>query len=354
MSESLGLGDADAGVRWIGIRRHQALLVVVGLGLTSAWILAKGAPIAELGTGEHRETGAGPMGDGRTLGEWLGVAARYLGRSRWSDVTVREWGDDVVVWTTGEVAFRAYELDHRGRLDLSGRDVALAQALAALADAASASSENRHISQHVLTRDGATATVLALPSEVPAPEGWRPHNARALEAIGVDDSSTLSVYERFGYLRTSSGLVRIFRVRDFSSVPDSRSLLEHLLRVPVDLDLSVHVDVVSGAKSHRLAARAVHRVRSDEATSSAAGFRRSARSSRSFERLAQREVLVANGRALMRLGVFVVVRGATLEELQLRSTAVWRRAHDGGLRLERGRGRQGGWFRAQLPGGAEW
>jgi hypothetical protein len=33
---------------------------------------------------------------------------------------------------------------------------------------------------------------------------------------------------------------------------------------------------------------------------------------------------------------------------------VWRRAHDGGLRLERGRARQYEWYRAQLPGGLGW
>ena len=62
------------------------------------------------------------------------------------------------------------------------------------------------------------------------------------------------------------------------------------LRSSVPFDLAVHFDVVAGAKAQRLAARAVHRVRSDDVTSSAAGFRRTARSSRNYERLAQREV----------------------------------------------------------------
>jgi hypothetical protein len=63
---------------------------------------------------------------------------------------------------------------------------------------------------------------------------------------------------------------------------------------------------------------------------------------------------VASGRALVRLGVFVVVGGSSLEELERHSAAVWRRAHDGGLRLERGRARQYEWYRAQLPGGPGW
>jgi hypothetical protein len=354
MSNALGLGECDAEARWIGIRRHQGCLAVVGFGLVSAWVMGSTSPPTELVAGVVLLLAAVPMGDGQTVGEVIVVMGRYVARSRWRYMTIREFDDDVILWAPSDVVFRAYELDHRGRLDLSGRDVSLAEALAALVDAVSAGSENQHVSQHVMNRHGDTSTLLALPSEVPAPEGWRLKNSRALDAVRAGDASSLQLFERFTYLRLPHQLVRVFRVRDFSSVPESRSLLEQILRTPVDLDVSVHVDVVAGAKAHRLAARAVHRVRSDEVTSSAAGFRRSARSSRSFERLAEREVLVASGRSLLRLGVFVVVSAESFEDLQRCATIVWRRAHDGGLRLERGRGSQYEWFRAQLPGGPGW
>jgi hypothetical protein len=353
-SDPFGLGDSDAENRWIGIRRHQAVLVVAGLGLASAWLLREPAPLEELGAGLALLASAVSTREGKTLGETLVAAVRFLCRSRWHDIDVREFGDDVMLSAPEVVTFRAYELDHRGRLDLSGRDSSLAGALAALVDAISASSEDRHVSQHVMRRENWSSTLLALPRETPAPDGWRRHNSLALTLIRVNDDSSLPLYERYTYLRAPDQLLRIYRVRDFSSVPESTSLLEQLLRSPIALDVSVHVDVVAGAKAHRLAARAVHRVRSDEVTSSAAGFRRSARSSRSFERLAQREVLVARGRALLRVGVFVVVSGASFEELRKRSEAVWRRAHDGGLRLERGRAHQYEWYRAQLPGGPGW
>lgn len=353
-SDSLGLGESDAETRWIGVRRHQAVLVAAGLGLASFWLLRASAPLGELVIGLALLACGLPVRDGQTLGEALVVAMRFLCRSRWHDLSVREFGDDVMLSAPHVATFRAYELDHRGRLDLSGRDITLAETLAALVDAVSASSENQHISQHVMRRDGTTSTLLSLPLETSAPDGWRRNNPLAFTLIRTIDGSSSHLYERYSYLRTPEQLLRVFRVRDFSSVPESKSLLEQLLRSPVALDLSVHVDVVAGVRAHRLAARAVHRVRSDDATSSAAGFRRSARSSRSFERLAQREVLVASGRALMRIGVFVVVGGTSLEELDRRSAAVWRRAHDGGLRLERGRARQYEWYRAQLPGGPGW
>lgn len=86
----------------------------------------------------------------------------------------------------------------------------------------------------------------------------------------------------------------------------------------------------------------------------AAGFRRSARAERSFQRLAQREGQVASGRALVRLAVYVAVRASTNDELRREVAAVVRATHDAGLRCERGGGRQALWFHYQLPGGLGW
>lgn len=354
MSETLGLGEADADVRWIGVRRHQALLVVLGFGLVSDWIMSKRPPIAELVTGLCILVSAVPVGDGLTVAEYVVVASRFVTRTHWFELLARELGDDIVVWARGEASFRGSELIHLGRLDLSGRDVAIAEDLAALADAASAARRGQHFSQHVVSRAGVVATLLALPGDVPTPDGWRSNPALAREVLGAGDSTAHRLFERFTYLRGPSELVRVYRVRDFSSVPHARALLEQTLRSSAPFSLAVHVDVVAGAKAQRLAAKAVHRVRSDEATSSAAGFRRTARTSRNVARLAQREELVASGRSLLRVAVFLTVRGETLEEVQRLGALVWRAAHDAGLRLERGRGRQLSWYIAQLPGGPSW
>ena len=354
MSENLRLGESDADARWIGIRRHQAVLVIVGVGLASEWVMSPRAPLVEIIAGLALGVGAVPCSDGLTLSEQCVVALRFLFRSHWHELSVREFGDDVVLWAVGEVALRGHELIHRGRLDLSGRDVAIAEALTALADASSAARAGQHFSQHVVTTGDDVATLLTLPVDVPAPDGWILNNSLALEVIGVTHQTSLRVLERFTYLRTTQQLARIYRVRDFSSVPPTRGFLEQLLRSTTPLDLALHVDVVAGAKAQRLAARAVHRVGSDDATSRAAGFRRTARSSRNFERLSQREALVASGRSLLRLAVFVIVRGESLDEVQQRSALVWRHAHDAGLRLERGWGLQARWYYAQLPGGPGW
>jgi hypothetical protein len=146
----------------------------------------------------------------------------------------------------------------------------------------------------------------------------------------------------------------VLRVRDFSAVPDGHGLLERLQFASPTLDVVVHVDVVGGARAHRLAARAVHRVGSDDVTSRAAGFRRTAQSTRTLERLRQRESLVVEGTALLRIAVFVVIQSASLQELQRDVNAVTRCALESGLRCEVGLGRQSSWYCAQLPGAPGW
>jgi hypothetical protein len=354
-SDVLGLGDSDAETRWIGIRRHQAALLIVGVALVAEGVMNARVRTPALLVGVLLCAGSVPGGDGRTVGEQCAVALRYLLRQHWRTLTLRELGGDVFLWLNGEVAVRGYELAHRGRLDLSGRDVDLAQSLAELADAASASRSGQHLSEHVVHTTRGVTTLLALPVDTPAPDGWVPMNELAIQvATGSFDVTSAHLFERPSYMRTSHHLIRLYRVRDFSFVPPRRALLEQLLRSPVAVDVALHVDVVGGAAAQRAASRAVHRVGSDEVTSRSAGFRRTARSSRNVERLAERERLVASGRALVRVAVYVTVRADTLEELRHRSTQVWRQAHDAGLRLDRGRGLQAAWYRANLPGGLGW
>ncbi|HEY5105109.1 MAG TPA: hypothetical protein VII65_08715 [Acidimicrobiales bacterium] len=355
MSDHLGLAESDADSRWIGVRRHQAVLVIIGLGLLSNWVISPTSPIVEAVGGVALMVCAAPAYDALTIGQLLLIVIRFLLRTHWNTVNVIELGNDLALWAKGDVSFRAYELNHRGRLDLSGRDVTNAESLAALADAASAARAGQHFSEHVLRHRDRTTTMLALPIDVPSPDGWSMNPSLAHEVVGLHDGSTsLPLLERFTYLRASDQLLRLYRVRDFSSVPGSRGLLEQVLRSSTSFDLSLHVAVVSGAKAQRLAARAVHRVGSDDATSRSVGFRRTARSVRSIERLAQRETLVAGGKSLLRVAVYLLVSGSSLDELHQRSSSIWRHAHDAGLRLERGWGLQAQWHRAQLPGGPSW
>ena len=120
-----------------------------------------------------------------------------------------------------------YELDHRGRLDLSGRDVALAESPMALWPMRPcAPSEDQHVSSaRDATRHG-TTTLLAFPVSTPPPEGWRLRTTLAAHARAPRGERRLRcLYERFTYLRTAPSWCGSFACRTSPSVPESsRSL----------------------------------------------------------------------------------------------------------------------------------
>lgn len=353
MSEALGLGESDADARWVGLRRHQAVVLVLGVVLAGNAVLRARAWVTPWEWGAAVALLAAAVSwNAQTLGERAGVAAGFALRRHWCPVSALDIGEDLVVCAGAQATVRVHELEHVGRRDLAGRDVRDAEAMARLVDAVSSTPHGQHVSLHVRRGDDLTCTVLALDAAVAAPEGWRPSREAVRCLAGLERASS-TLLERFTYLRAPREVLRVFRVRDFSAVA-SEALLEGALRTTERFDVAVHLDVVDAARSHRMAARAVHRVASDDAATRAFGYRRSARAARSLERLARREVLVAEGRALVRVAVFVVVRAPSLTLLRPASARVWRQVHDAGLRLERGWGRQASWWRAQLPGGPGW
>jgi len=355
MSEFVGLGEADAESRWVGIRRHQAAVIIVGLGVTGDWIIEPHAKIGELVFGLCSLTAALPAGDGLTVAEFLCVAVMFAARQRWMVVRAEPQGTTLALRARGTTTVNGFELLHRGRLDLSGSDVELSERLVELVKSLATSDETDHASIHVRSSFACATTLLALRSSTHCPEGWRENCQLLREFLDLrTDHASVGVLERWGYVRTRDEVVRTFRVRDFRGASDARALLEKVQQSPCRPSVSLHLDVLASARAQRIASRAVHRVGSDNAVSSAAGFRRSARSKRSLHRLAQQEELVARGEALLRLAVFISVRATSLTDLRQRASELLESCEESGLRVERGMGRQLPWYCFQLPGGPGW
>jgi hypothetical protein len=354
MSDAVGLGEADASGRWIGIRRHQAVLVIIGILLIGDFITRTSSTIAELVTGVALVALAVPTVDGLTCAEIVIVTQCFLVRPKWMRLHLSDAAAGVEIDARATVCTQGFELHHRGRLDLSGRAEHDAVALAQFVDALAVGDDDRHVSLHVCTRRAQTRTLLSLPPGTHAPEEWKACDALVAHVAGATIGEPSWHLERWRYLRNSNTVLGVLRVRDFSGADSRQSLLDRVQFACDDLDVVVHVDVIGARRGARLSARAVHRQGSDDASSRAAGFRRTARSARVFDRMRQRESSVAEGRALLRVGVFLVVRAATVDELGERVELVRRRAGEAGLRCERGLGRQGRWFALQLPGGPGW
>jgi hypothetical protein len=355
MNELLDLGLADGESRWIGVRRHQAALAIAGIGIMGEWLTQVHGDIFELVLGVVLLSCAAPTKDGLTVGERLSICVNFAVRSRWTSIRATQSNGTTSISARGDATVRGYELKHRGRLDLSGRDRLNSLALGEFADALSTLDETRHFSLHVRTSSNSVTTLLATPLEVSPPLCWSANTKLvgefARDRVGVGAGWLL---ERWAYVRNDREVVRVLRIRDFSSVPDGRAFLERMQFASPTLDVVVHVDVMGGIRAHRLAARAVHRVGSDDAASRAAGFRRTAQSSRTLERLRQRESLVADGAALLRIAVFIVIRANSMGQLRRDVKAVTRTSVESGLRCEPGHGRQALWYCAQLPGGPGW
>ncbi len=344
------LGEADVGARVAGLRPHQAAAALVGVALLATALL--GGPERMLGAalGLALVGAAVPVAGGLSGLEVAAVAGSFLGRSRRHVVGALTLDGEVLVWADRSPAWAlgGYALAHRGRLDLTGADLEVAHALARAIDAASAGGD-RVVTVHV-TPAPARATLLATSPGSLAPEGWAPAPTALVAALGPREGPEALYYERPTHLRGAAGVVRVCRVRDFGAVAPGVALLERALRTETPVQVSLRCEVVGARRGARLASRAAHRVDADDAVGRALGFRRSARAARSMARLARREAEVAEGRALVRVAVYLVLCAPDLDELARRAAALWRHAHDAGLRLDAGVGRQAPWHRAALPG----
>jgi len=119
--------------------------------------------IIELAVGIALLSCAAPTRDGLTVGERVRIGVDFMVRSRWTSVQVTKSGKVVTIVAHGAATVRGFELQHRGRLDLSGRDQQNVLALEEFADALATSKDTRHFSLHVRTSPNHVATLLAVP-----------------------------------------------------------------------------------------------------------------------------------------------------------------------------------------------
>lgn len=327
-SDPLALGEADLETRWLGLTPERALAASFGLAWGALCVAGVLAPVAWTGVVvAGLVTLPGP--ERRSVGQWAAIGLGFLLRRR-----VREIAPEAPV---------RWRLAHRGRLDLTGEDRRRAQQLAAHLDALA------HGGGAVLwwwTRPGPAGGTWLVGEAGAGLSGYEPDDAAPVIGAGP-------LLERWDHLRGPGGTVAVLRVRDLSAVPPGRAGLASLQRVDEEVEVVVRYEVHGARRAPRRSARAVHRARSDAAAARVAGLRHSARAQRTLARLERRETEVAAGRALVDLGLYVVVRAHGLRELDERVEDLVATATRSGLGLERGRGRQVPWLRA-LPGVGTW
>ena len=343
MTERVGLGHSDADGRWLGLRPHQAVLAAVGVAVALEGIMQR----SSVGWAGAVMVAGSPALAGRSLAERVSDGARFLARRRVVRVSVVRLGDDALITASATASLAPAALQHRGRLDLTDADRAVAGALAAALGDASERTGARHVSLHTEPRRG--TLLAAAPGSAPPP-GWRVDDGLLEVFAGLGDAREGLWLERWGYLRDEAGVARVWRVGDLTAA--SEWSLASLARP--GLTVAVHLEALSSARSRRRSEMLVHAERTDQIHDARIGRGRRARRQRDLARSRELEGDVAAGSPLAHLAVFVVARAPTLAALARRTAETESRARRLGLRLERGGGRQGPWFRAQLPGGPGW
>ncbi len=321
MTSRATLSHSDATPQWASMQRHQIVGVLVTFGALATWLLIFPHATLLIGIGVGAGLVAVPIGMGETVGTMALTTLRFVIRPKWN----------VVKETTGP-AWSA-QLDHTGRLDLSGKDAVVVSQIEDLCTRLATLPTGGEVMVRVDMRSEVAHTMLSASGGGP-PVGW--HEVDTSSAVPQRGTVTR---ERWSVLHDAGEVTTILRVHLFSG-SSQRGLLEALQRTPVPMEMGLRFDVLPAARAVRLTGRAVHRGGIDGAAATTLGFRRSARSDHDFERVRRREQLVAEGRPLMRLGVYLTVHAATTAQLRERVLVLQRSARDAGIGLHRGRGRQ--------------
>lgn len=346
-----GLGASDAELRWVGIRRHQALLLITGVVVCADWLTGRHRPVSELVVGLLATLCSAQFSSTRTIGEQLVVGLTFVARGKWSSLQFSQSSDGVLIHSSPETTFAVHELQQTGRLDLTGEDYEVARSIESFCTALSVSVTKGHFSQHVITTSAGHTTLVVTESHLSPQGNWLRNDAAITSLFEESALKPVHIIERWSYLCMEESFKRVLRIQDFASTLHRENLLQTFQRNCPTLDIALHIDVVGSSAAHKRSARAVHQGQSDVGVTQSAGFRKSARSEQAQQRIAQREVEVAAGAALLMIGCYMTITSQSLQALETDTSLVSQRASESGLRLDFGTGVQLQWLRSYLPRG---
>lgn len=287
------LGAGDVGPRILGIRRHQVICSVVGLMFFCDALLLGGGSIGYFATGISFLVMA-PIGQRGTVGNRISVLAGYLLRSRIARFK-----------PTGNV----YELEHVGRLDLSGGEEVVIRSLQQICATSSLEGNGRTFGLS-LQRSSAGSRTLLGGAHLSNP-GWP---WRQLEPT----IEVIETREHWDAISFKGRFVTILSFDDFTYAARQQFMFERFLKWLPSGHIVLKIKVVNSQKGLRVSARASHRLATDLKVSSNLGFRSSVRALANVQRKLQQEQEVEAGATLLQLGAFLVCEAETRAELKVR------------------------------------
>lgn len=275
------------------------------------------------------------------------VALSYLSRSRWTAVAYEHKGSEPSIELRGCRTIRWARAQHVGRLDLADREDSAWRHVEEWLTRLAQRGEGTRVS--LVELPGVATPDVLLGSEAPLswPAHW--HEVPTPRELAVEGPWWR---ESWSFLQGRSEYVCVLRL---VALPGEANHLFDLLRAPSsEWFVILHAEVQPRSLALRQTRRATHAVRSDSHFAHAWGFLAGASEQREAQNVARREMNVAHGDALLKLSALVVVRAATIAQLDENVEALRSRASDVGCTLQRGWGQQVLWFATAFGGGPSW
>ncbi len=283
--------------------------------------------------------------DGEALGTWSAIILRFFSRSRWTACRYEHEGPDTHLTLRGRRKQRWATARFLGRSDLTDSAGSYWRDFESMLRRLAAFDEPTRFALYDYHVDETPTASLWVDREVAWSAPWQTASAPRPWAL---DSGWFR--EEWSYVRDATHFVAVVRVTADSVAVSN--LFDRLRSPTAEWEVSLHGEVVPRRSALRRVRRASHATRSDDQLSRTFGFLPSAQRGMEHRAVVEREHLVAQGDALVKIALLLTCRATSLSELRHRVRAAVAHARTAGVKVQRGWGSQIDWF-VLIHGGGE-
>ncbi len=284
--------------------------------------------------------------DGESLGTWVTTAFRFISRSRWTACRYASEGSDTHLFLRGRRIQRWATATFLGRGDLTEIAGSQWRAFELMLRQFASYDEPTRFALYDYHYDGVPAASLWVDRETKWPAPWR--------AVTVPHPWSLTsswFREEWSYVRDATCFVASLRV--LADTTDVNSVFDRLRSPTAEWEVSLHGEVQPRRKALRRVRRASHATRSDDQLARTLGFSPSMQRAVEHRAVTEREQLVTQGDALLRIALLLTCRAGSVRELQQRVRTATAHARSTGVKTQRCWGQQIDLFVLVHGGGGE-
>ena len=284
--------------------------------------------------------------DSEPLGTHAVTIIRYFSRSRWTACRYEGEGDDHHLTLRGRRKQQWATATFLGRGDLTESAQSQWRAFELMLRQYAAFDTPTRFALYDYQADGRPEASLWADRVTGFPAPWRAVTAPARWTL-----TSPWFREEWSYVRDAACFVATVRV--LADTIDGNNLFDRLRSPTAEWEVSLHGQVEPRRKALRRVRRASHATRSDDQLARTLGFSPSVQRAVEHHAVLEREQLVTQGDALLRIALLMTCRASSMSELQRRVRAAREHARSVGVKTQRCGGHQIELFGLVHGGGGE-